>query len=534
MKKTVKIDHFKHYFYPCNVQTRTACTYFIGRRVNLEQNRYDSALYMLRGGDAVRLTAGDDVSSYALVGDDIFFPALRHKQDKAAAEAGRPLTVFYRLPPRGEAAEAFRLDMQVQDFFFLDDSRFVFTAWYDPAVDQALRDAQGQWDQALDERKRDADYTVLDELPFWMNGEGVTNKKRTRLYFYNAGNIVPLTDEQTAVEDVVLAPDNGSVIFSAYTFDHVMRYQNRLMRVDLATRQLRDISPVPDATYGLRAYADDDTLVLFINEGRQYGMNENPRICRYHLPSNALTTLYDGGEFCAGNAVGSDIRQGGPALPQMWVRDGHYYFVSTLGHHSHLVKGSLAGGSPAPLGAARGVVCEAYAVPDGFLTVSLHGNAGCEIYRVTLDGAQKRLSNFNRWILSTYDAVIPREISFLNENGQPIYGWVLPPAKLEPARKYPAILNIHGGPKTAYGPNFFHEMQYWAAQGYAVLFCNPTGSEGRGDAFADIRGAYGSVDYRDIMAFVDKALQTFPFIDAQRLGVTGGSYGGFMTNWIVG
>lgn len=77
-------------------------------------------------------------------------------------------------------------------------------------------------------------------------------------------------------------------------------------------------------------------------------------------------------------------------------------------------------------------------------------------------------------------------------------------------------------------------MQLWASRGFAVIFCNPTGSDGRGDAFADIFGAYGDQDYRDIMAFTDEAIRHFDFIDPERMGVTGGSYGGFMTNWIIG
>jgi dipeptidyl aminopeptidase/acylaminoacyl peptidase len=77
-------------------------------------------------------------------------------------------------------------------------------------------------------------------------------------------------------------------------------------------------------------------------------------------------------------------------------------------------------------------------------------------------------------------------------------------------------------------------MQYWCGKGFAVLFCNPTGSDGRGETFADLRGHYGETDYRDIMSFVDTALAQNPWIDAEHVGVTGGSYGGFMTNWIVG
>lgn len=101
-------------------------------------------------------------------------------------------------------------------------------------------------------------------------------------------------------------------------------------------------------------------------------------------------------------------------------------------------------------------------------------------------------------------------------------------------KKYPAILDIHGGPKTVYGKVFYHEMQVWASKGYFVFFCNIHGSDGRGNEFMDIRGKYGTIDYDELMQFTDKVLETYPQIDASKVGVTGGSYGGFMTNWIIG
>ena len=77
-------------------------------------------------------------------------------------------------------------------------------------------------------------------------------------------------------------------------------------------------------------------------------------------------------------------------------------------------------------------------------------------------------------------------------------------------------------------------MKYWANQGYFVFFCNPRGSCGRGNAFSDIRGKYGTIDYDDIMAFTDAVIEKYPTLDPDSIGVTGGSYGGFMTNWIIG
>ena len=116
-----------------------------------------------------------------------------------------------------------------------------------------------------------------------------------------------------------------------------------------------------------------------------------------------------------------------------------------------------------------------------------------------------------------------------------IDGWVIEPINYDPNQTYPAILDVHGGPKTVYGVPFFHEMQLWASEGYFVFFCNPRGGDGKGNEFADIRGKrYGVLDYNDLMEFTDQVLARYPQIDKTRVGMTGGSYGGFMANWIVG
>jgi len=143
------------------------------------------------------------------------------------------------------------------------------------------------------------------------------------------------------------------------------------------------------------------------------------------------------------------------------------------------------------------------------------------------------LTHFHDALMAETEVAKPEHF-VLDRNGYTLDGWILKPVDFDEIRRYPAILDIHGGPKTAYGEVFFHEMQYWAARGYLVFFCNPTGSDGKGDTFADLRGRYGQIDYEDLMAFTDAVLERVPQIDCHRIGVTGGSYGGYMTNWIIG
>lgn len=126
-------------------------------------------------------------------------------------------------------------------------------------------------------------------------------------------------------------------------------------------------------------------------------------------------------------------------------------------------------------------------------------------------------------------------LSFKAEDGWDIHGWLMKPVGFQEGQKVPLILEVHGGPHAMYANTYFHEFQTLAAKGYAVLFTNPRGSDGYGQRFIDaVRGDYGGKDYQDLMSAVDYVLEHYDFIDETRLGVTGGSYGGFMTNWIVG
>jgi dipeptidyl aminopeptidase/acylaminoacyl peptidase len=115
-----------------------------------------------------------------------------------------------------------------------------------------------------------------------------------------------------------------------------------------------------------------------------------------------------------------------------------------------------------------------------------------------------------------------------------IDGWVLRPVGFDPARRYPSLLWIHGGPHREFADLYSHEFQVYAGAGYAVVYTNPRGSHGYGEAFSRaVVGDWGGVDFADIMAGLDEALRRYPFIDPERLGVIGISYGGYMTSWAV-
>jgi dipeptidyl aminopeptidase/acylaminoacyl peptidase len=147
-------------------------------------------------------------------------------------------------------------------------------------------------------------------------------------------------------------------------------------------------------------------------------------------------------------------------------------------------------------------------------------------------GTMQQLTHFNPW-LRDIDLGKVEEIWFEGGDGQ-VQGWILKPPGFRSSRKYPSILQIHGGPFMQYGKLLMHEFQFLAAQGYVVYFCNPRGSQGYGAQHVKpLWQNWGEPDFVDLMNFADLMVEK-PYIDAERMGVTGGSYGGFMTAWIIG
>jgi dipeptidyl aminopeptidase/acylaminoacyl peptidase len=158
-----------------------------------------------------------------------------------------------------------------------------------------------------------------------------------------------------------------------------------------------------------------------------------------------------------------------------------------------------------------------------------------EIYRCDADGTnERRLTQINDDLVSEIDLPEPEEIWVESADGTPVQGWILRPPGSTRSTKLPMTVQLHGGPLTQYGSSFMHEFQLLAAQGYVVLYGNPRGSTGYGEQFAgDLIGRWGEADQPDVMALIDGAIERGG-IDPERIGVLGGSYGGILTNWLLG
>jgi dipeptidyl aminopeptidase/acylaminoacyl peptidase len=159
-----------------------------------------------------------------------------------------------------------------------------------------------------------------------------------------------------------------------------------------------------------------------------------------------------------------------------------------------------------------------------------------DLYAADLNGKNERkLTSLNESLWKQLQLADVERFTYKSADNWDVDGFLVKPIGWQEGSKYPLVLSIHGGPAGQYGVDWFHEFQVYAAKGYAVLFTNPRGSTGYGQKFErGIAGEWGGKDYLDIMNGLDAALKKYPWIDQDRMGVTGGSYGGFMTNWIVG
>ena len=235
----------------------------------------------------------------------------------------------------------------------------------------------------------------------------------------------------------------------------------------------------------------------------------------------------------------SDSGAGYGSFPPQWSPDGSSIIVLSPDTGATLLsRFPSRGGLPKPLFGSRCHVQSAAFGKLGRRAVLLLADATHPAEVTTVDlrrpSAPKTITAFNTKWLKEVAIGKPQEVWFTSTGKARIQGWVLKPPNFRAGRRYPGIVEIHGGPRAQYGYSFFHEMQLLAARGYVVFFCNPRGSQGRGKEFTTaIVNAWGTVDYEDVMAGTDWFCAQ-PYVDSRRVGVTGGSYGGYMTNWIVG
>jgi dipeptidyl aminopeptidase/acylaminoacyl peptidase len=221
-----------------------------------------------------------------------------------------------------------------------------------------------------------------------------------------------------------------------------------------------------------------------------------------------------------------------------WSNDGRQIFFQVAYHGSSLLKRISLEGRDLQDIVGEGGVVGSYSFDRtqsklAYFFGQMH-DPGQVHLRELGSGTTRHLTRVNRELLDTISLPRVEEVWFKNPDGLSLQGWIMYPPRFDPKRKYPSILEIHGGPQTQYGKFFMHEFNYFASNGYVVYFSNPRGGRGYGEAHTKaIWGDWGNADYIDVMALAEMMARK-PYIDKNRMGVTGGSYGGYMTLWIIG
>ncbi|MFE7844793.1 prolyl oligopeptidase family serine peptidase [Microbacterium sp. NPDC057407] len=271
------------------------------------------------------------------------------------------------------------------------------------------------------------------------------------------------------------------------------------------------------SVFGLET-APDGALALLAHEVGERGVDfVAPGVGLWLLDADGLRRLTDAESIDLGE-VGSHLTADGDDFLVQHRTRGRIVLlrVSRDGELAEVLAGDVEVAGHA---AASGKVVVAVATPEsaGELVVVDGGSART----LTAFGARAAASGI----------VSPRELTVAGRDGYPVHGWVATP---EGAGPFPVILQIHGGPYASYGIHLFDETQVLVDAGYAVVYCNPRGSAGYGRAHGrSIRQSMGTVDFADVVDFLEGAIASDPRLDGDRTGVMGGSYGGYLTAWII-
>jgi dipeptidyl aminopeptidase/acylaminoacyl peptidase len=401
------------------------------------------------------------------------------------------------------------------------------------------------------EPEHESDVRVITRAIYRFNGAGYLDPKHpAHLWVVEAprnadDKVTPkqLTAGRFSEENVIWAKDGSQIYFTSV---HIDEPYYELAKTDIYAIPAAGGEPSKLTTFDM----DANTFALSPN-GKQlaFTASTNQPVNSYTEPDLWVVDLKQGAQphnltatfdYDVGSGVGGDNappRASGGNAP-IWTANGRGIIeVYAKEGKANLAVFDAASGKETDITRGSQAVLSFRATPDGSkiaYTLSTPTRIG-DLYYLDRTGAQpKQLTNINDSLFSKLNLTEPEEIWYTSFDGKRVQAWLQKPPDFNPQKKYPLILNIHGGPHSAYGYVFDHEFQWMAAKGYVVLYPNPRGSTSYGQEFGNvIQYHYPGDDYKDLMAGLDEVIKR-GYIDTTRLGVTGGSGGGLLTNWVIG
>jgi dipeptidyl aminopeptidase/acylaminoacyl peptidase len=398
--------------------------------------------------------------------------------------------------------------------------------------------------------ERESDVRVISRSVYRQNGGGYIDFKHPgHIWVINAPQssedaVTPkqLTRGKYSEDGAIWSKDSARIYFfssrvddPAYELPHADVYSiaaaggepEKVMSINMAPRAVA-LSP------------DGKRLAFCASVNEPVHSYTQPDLWVMDLTADAkarnLTANYDF-DVCSGVGGDQGTPRAGGGGRVIWTADGKAVIAVTAREgKANLVQFDAASGKPTEITRGNQAVENYRATEDGSKFVALISTPTSvgDLFLVERDAQPKQITHINEKLFSQLNLTEPEEIWYSSFDGKKIQAWIQKPPDFDPAKKYPLILNIHGGPHAAYGFVFDHEFQWMAAKGYVVLYPNPRGSTSYGQDFGNIiQYHYPGDDFRDLMLGVDEVLKR-GYIDPKKLGVTGGSGGGLLTNWVIG
>jgi len=506
---------------------------------NAKHDGYETSLWLV-GTDGAstprRLTAGPKDGAPRWSPDGTTLAFLRPKDGHSQ---------LYLLPlTGGEAQQLSDLPKGASPAAWSPDGKMIAFTSTTTAEDLAKKDKKDKGDESK------SDVRVVTQAEFRADDEGYFDPaEHTHIWTVSAG--MP-GDEPATARQVTSGPfdenapqwsrDGARLYFASDRVAESYYYppDNNVYSVPPAGGTLDTIVNIDGPVFG-PALAPDGQAVAFrgwVNPRAARSYNQSDLFVWRDGRAKNLTGDYD---FDMGGSVLGDQappRGGEGSSPNIWTADGKAVIVATTEHgRSNLVRFDAQTGAREPLTTGDHAVLAYTATPDARRFALTIGDPTHLPDVYALDAQTKRLTQLthvNDSLFAKLRLVTPEDFWYPSFDGRKIETWILKPVGFTPGKKYPLILNIHGGPHTAYGYIFFHEMQWMAAKGYVVVYPNPRGSTTYGQEFGNIiQYKYPGDDYKDLMVAVDSVIRR-GYVDSTKLGVTGGSGGGLLTDWAVG
>jgi dipeptidyl aminopeptidase/acylaminoacyl peptidase len=493
---------------------------FVQTTMDFEDDEYMGDLWLadLETGKARQFTAG------------------RHKDGNPqwSLDGGRIL--FTSRPPAEEGEEKKKPQLYVID---VDGGEAKKLTDLEKGVESPRWSPDGKSILFISEVERvdrgESDVKVIDRLSYKFNGRGFFENYRKHIFTVPAkgGKPKQVTEGEYDTTDAEWMSDGKSIVFVSNLepdADLVRRYY--LYKVDAEGGEPVQLTETLMSISGVSPHPDE-SLIAFTGHDYSHGSGTNSDVWTL-VPGDEPVNLTSGFDQDLGTKLSCDIRVSSPGTMPAWGGD-YLYFTSTYEGDSCLYRVHRDGGGVEKVLGGTDHSVEAF-------TVSKDGRAAYTVLQTTRpielwswDGNEsKQITDFNRGYVKKTELMPHEEFTFTSDAGHTVQGWLMKPPGFDASKKHPLILHIHGGPRGAYGNSFFHEFQVLAAQGWAVMYINPWGSGGYSEEYqAELPGHYFEQDYDDLMKAVDVVMERNPWVDPDRLGVTGGSYGGVMTNWII-